>query len=124
MGGPEMGEKVKNLTSWFVLAALVLVTLPGCGKEEEDPLRVSVQIPSGEASELFWFGVEQKVLQVNRNGDLSSQPWAPGQASNLGLKEGDGLVFLGSDSGGRVLVSGEAKVGKAKMVTILLRRVL
>ena len=117
---------VKILTFWLI--AFTFLTFPGCGKESLgkncDPLRISVQIPAGEHPDLFWFGVEQKILQVKKGNDLVSHPWVSGQAVDLGLEEGDELTFLGSDREGRLLVTGEAVVGEEKLVSIQLRRVL
>ena len=121
-------KMVKHLFRWSIgcWGCLVLLTVTGCGKGDDatDTLRVSVQIPQGEAVDLFWFGVQSRVLQGTHKGDVTSQAWAPGQSLPLDLQEGDELVFFGYDKEGRVLVTGEAKVEKAKLVSIPLRRVL
>lgn len=121
------GWPVKFLSLGFCF--LAIFTLPGCGKPGGgegggEPLRVSVEIPAGEIPELFWFGVENKRLQVSHDGKLESVFWAAGQTLDLPLAEEDTLVFEGLDSQGRLLVTGEAMVGKAKLVSIPIRRVL
>lgn len=117
---------VKHLVRWFTVFGVVFLTVTGCGKGDDaaDTLRVSVRIPEGETTDVFWFGVQSKLLQVTHEGEKSSRPWAPGQNLPLELKEGDEIVFLGLDKEGRLLVTGEAKVEKAKLVSIPLRRVL
>jgi hypothetical protein len=98
----------------------------GCGKQdpEADSLRVLVQIPEGERPELFWFGVDKKELVLKQGDESTTYPWNTGQAVEVSLSEGDGLVFRAFDAEGRLLVTGEAVVGSAKLVSIPLRRVL
>ena len=91
---------------------------------EADSLRVLVQIPEGERPELFWFGVEKRELEVKRGEEVVSYPWNTGQAVEIDLSEGDSLVFRAFDREGRLVVTGDALVGSAKMVSIPLRRVL
>lgn len=97
-----------------------------CGKldAESDSLRISVQVPQGERPELFWFGVERKELEVIQGKGARAFPWNTGQAVEIKLSEGDSLVFRAFDREGRLLITGEASVGSAKMVSIPLRRVL
>ena len=121
------GWPVKFLSLGFSI--LALFTLTGCGKplgagDGREPLRVIVAIPPGEIPELFWFGVQDKRIQVNRGGSVESASWSPGQTLEIDLTEEDTLIFLGQDSEGRLLVTGEALVGKAKLVSIPIRRVL
>jgi hypothetical protein len=117
--------KVKFLARCLILC-IALGMAAGCGKQdpEADSLRVLVQIPEGERPELFWFGVERKELEVKQGDEAKAYPWNTGQAVEIDLSEGDGLVFRAFDREGRLLVTGEAIVGGAKMVSIPLRRVL
>lgn len=114
----------------WLMVLLAAALAVGCGKgggenDDADSLRVSVQIPAGENPELFWFGVEKRELQVNRGGGESETfPWNTGQRVETKLEEGDGLSFRAFDAQGRLLVAGEATVGKAKIVSIPVRRVL
>lgn len=116
---------VKFLARCFILCAALGLAV-GCGKQdpEADSLRVLVQIPAGERAELFWFGVEKKELEVKQGDETKAFPWNTGQAVDMSLSEGDGLVFRAFDREGRLLVTGEAFVGSAKIVSIPLRRVL
>jgi hypothetical protein len=116
---------VKFLTRCLILC-LALGSVMSCGKQdpEADSLRVLVQIPEGERPELFWFGVERKELEVKQGEEATSYPWHTGQAVEIELSEGDGLVFRAYDREGRLVVTGDAIVGSAKMVSIPLRRVL
>lgn len=117
--------KVKFLAHCLILC-IALGLGAGCGKQdpEADSLRVLVQIPEGERPELFWFGVERKEIEVKQGDESKSYPWNTGQAVEMDLSEGDSLVFRAFDREGRILVTGEALVGSAKMVSIPLRRVL
>lgn len=116
---------VKFLARCLILCfALGFAT--GCGKQdtEADSLRVLVQIPEGERPELFWFGVDRKELEVKQGEEAKAYPWNTGQAVEINLSEGDSLVFRAFDQEGRLVVTGEAVVSQAKMVSIPLRRVL
>ena len=119
---------VKNLArrfSFVTLIALCFVLFAACGKEKpEDSLRVLLKIPEGESADLFWFGVEKRELEVVNGEDKSVRPWNTGQAVEIDLREGDTLVFRAFDASGQLLIVGEAEVGKSKMVSIPLRRVL
>ncbi len=115
---------VKILSLWTI----VFLTVPGCGKspEEKDSnaLRVQLQMPSGETQDLFWFGVERKVLQIKGEKETNSYLWASGGSLDIAVEEGDVVNFFGFDKDGRLLVTGEATVGEGKNVSIPLRRVL
>lgn len=117
--------KVRILTHCLILG-VALGMASGCGKQDAkaDSLRISVRIPEGERPELFWFGVERKELEVKRGNEVTVFPWNTGQAVDGKLSEGDSLVFRAFDHEGRMLVTGEALVDRAKLVSIPLRRVL
>jgi hypothetical protein len=115
--------KVKFLAHCLILC--IGLALAGCGKGDGgDSLRISVKIPEGERAELFWFGVERRELEIKQGEEAKVYPWNTGQAVEMKLDEGDLLVFRAFDPEGRLLVTGEASVGAAKMVSIPLRRVL
>jgi hypothetical protein len=123
--------KGRDLVHWFMLftfMALATGTLQCCGsvtQSKEDPLQISLLLPAGEDSEYFWFGVQKKTLHITpEKGDVQELPWESGAKKDLDLKEGDKIAFLGSDNAGRLLVTGEATVGKEKKAAIALRRVL
>lgn len=116
---------VKFLARCLILCAALGLGV-GCGKQdpEADSLRILVQIPEGERPELFWFGVDRRELELKQGSETTTHPWNTGQAVEISLSEGDGLVFRAFDREGRLLVTGEAFVGSAKIVSIPLRRVL
>jgi hypothetical protein len=111
---------------WFWLGVLLAGLLTGCGKANDpnDSLRVLVEIPDGERTELFWFGVERKELEVKSGSETSVYPWSTGEQVDIDLKEGDRLVFRAFDQEGHLLVLGQASVGEAKFVSIPVARVL
>jgi hypothetical protein len=110
---------------FFTILAFA-AALTSCGSlthGKESPLELSLAIPPGEDPQLFWYGVQKKALKVD-SGREEEIPWEPGKTSDVGLKEGDKIVFLGTDSGGQLLVTGEATISQEKKATIPLRRVL
>jgi len=116
---------VKLLNLWWV--GILFLTVTGCGKiggAGQDPLDVKLEIPAGEVAEVFWFNVDRKVLAVKRGNEESSYPWAASQETELDLREGDTLSFSGFDGRGLLLVTGEAKVGPSKLVSIRVHRIL
>jgi len=118
-------KPVKFLTLWLV--GIIFLTVTGCGKlegESRDPLNVKLEIPAGEMAEVFWFNVDRKVLVIKRGTEESAHPWAGSQETELDLRAGDTLLFSGFDGRGLLLVTGEARVGPAKLVSIPVRRVL
>lgn len=102
------------------------LTLAGCGKGEHsasDGLQISLSVPSEEIPNLFWLGVDNKWIKLERNGQLVKEwRWSEGTQQRVELEENDVLRFEGRDSDLRVLVQGEAKVPSEKKVTIPLKR--
>ena len=122
---------VRLLFPWFsFLTCLGLAgsLLTGCGsvtQSKSERLVLQLGVPAGEDPSLFWFGVTKKTLRIGgEHGDPTTVPWQEGQTPELSLREGDKIEFIGSDTSDRVLVSGEARVGGEKSLTIPLRRVL
>ena len=117
----------KALVLWFNLFT-ILLTLQCCGRVTQSAdggLEVKIETPAEQSEELFWYGVTKRQLRVEpKEGDPQVFDWQPGAEAAVPLKEGDQLVFLGSDENGRLLVTGETKVGAEKKATIALRRVL
>ena len=122
--------KVKTLYQWFsiLVICLPLVLAMGCGRgkhDASDALQVDLALPEGVQSEVFWFGVERKVLRVEKQGKSPKElPWNSNQTLELDLDADDRLIFQGYDSESRIVVLGDAKVGKDKNIMIPLRRVL
>ncbi len=120
----------KKLIHWCLIFTfwMVFTTLQGCGsvtRGEEEALQISLQVPSSENLEFFWFGVQSKTLRITtKDGEVKDVAWDSGAKTELDLREGDKLEFRGTDHGGLLLVTGEAVVSEEKKVTIELRRVL
>ncbi len=122
----------RDIFHWFVLftflaGAILLVSCGSTTHSNENPLQVTLQIPQGEDPQFFWFGVQDRVLRVEpKRGEPHAIAWEAGKTSNVDLREDDKVIFLGTDSGGRLLVTGEitVKESEEKKVTIPLRRVL
>ncbi len=124
----EVGKLTRRCVLWFVLSFCV-ATLQCCGspltRGETDGLEVSLAAPAGEDSTMFWYGVRTKALRITPDqGEPREIPWEAGSVAKADLREGDRLEFLGTDEAGRLLVTGEARVGEEKKITIALRRVL
>lgn len=115
-----------SFLTFFVLASL---TLQCCGlgltQGKTDGMEVFLEIPEGEEPSLFWYGVHKKVLRWKpARGTEQVVTWENGLKADWELREGDKIEFLGTDEAGRLVITGEARVGEEKKATIPLRRVL
>lgn len=119
-------RRSRLLAHWFLLCTALSLTLQCCGAiTEPEPYSVGLELPEGEDPYLFWYGVQSRVLRIEREGappvDLA---WESGGRRDLELRRGDRLEFSGSSEQGLLLVSGRALVGEEKKAAIPLRRVL
>lgn len=119
-------NRQKKLYHWFCIL-LVACAFSACGKAKHgasESLAVSLELPSGEG-ELFWYGVEERKLNVQREGkQVANFTWNQGQLVKVELKTGDQISFTGFDSNGRVVVMGQASITEEKKVSIPVRRIL
>lgn len=121
----------KFLNSWckFLTVSLGLFCLlTACGKvggSASSEVSVHLSIPEGENAELFWYGVQNRILKIEKNGrDPISLDWQVNTRIPVDLEEGDILRLQGLDRNLRIVVEGEAKVTKEKNITIPVHRVL
>jgi hypothetical protein len=111
----------------FMIGAAL--TLQCCGqgvtRSKTGSLEIFLQLPQGEDPSLFWYGVHSKSLRwIPEKGTSQEERWEIGTKAPWDPSEGDLIEFLGKDESGRLVVTGEAKVGEEKKVTLPLRRVL
>ncbi len=124
----DQGSKLYRWFSFLTLAVVVALTLQCCGRVTRGgntPLEIELALPQGEDPSLFWLGVQTRVLRWKpQKGEPREMSWEAGAKNQWELEEGDRIEFLGTDSQGRLVVSGEVTVGAEKKATIPLRRVL
>ena len=123
------GKKSVNQWCVFLTLAGIFLLLPGCGdmkqRKAAKELTVQLQIPEGENPELFWYGVQDKILRVKKEGeDPKELSWQENTRIPLDLSEGDLLQFQATDRNARILIEGEAKITQEKNITIPVHRVL
>lgn len=112
----------------FLILGMTFLTLfftSSCGsKEQDESLKVKLSIPQEEEESLFWYGVkDRRIAWVSESG-THEQEWVPGKKLEWEVAEGDEIQFNGYSDQGQLIVVGSGKVSEAKMVSILLRRVL
>ncbi len=116
----------RKLVQKLMVGFCIFTLVCACGRAEHgasEPLAIQLDLPEGEASELFWYGVQAKVLLVLRDGtEIYRLDWESGKQVALELEEEDQLRFMAYDQNGREMVRGEAVVTKEKKVTIPLHR--
>ena len=110
----------------LIVGTILWLTLTACGKAsgESDSLSINLQIPQGEDPELFWYGLDRKLLTLEHEGERREYPWASGQNLSVETREDEKITFSAYDSVGDLRITGEATVGKEKRVSVPLRRVL
>lgn len=118
----------QKLNYWWIFLTVVFALCAGCGSDKRDAssdLSIQIQIPEGEQPELFWYGVESRILTIKKEGmDPLEIDWLAGKSAALDLDAGDKVKLVGLDRQKRVLVEGEAEVTKEKKVSIPVHRVL
>jgi len=125
-------HKGRELVRWFILLpffwTVAFATLQCCGmvtQSKGEALNVSLELPAGDDPEQFWEGVDKKILRLSpTKAETVEVAWEPGKKTDIDLREGDKIVFLGFDLASRLVVTGEGIVTAEKKVTIPLRRVL
>jgi hypothetical protein len=72
----------KTMNQWCIFLTLILGTIPlfsSCGKlarSASSEVAIHLALPEGENPELFWYGVQTKVLRVEKDGKEPMElPW-------------------------------------------------
>lgn len=109
---------------WRIILLLSLA-LFSCGRTDRgsgDSLQVILEVPPTMDSRVFWSGVENRVLLLQRAGTTVPETYPGSGNIDISCNEGDWLRFEGRSSMGELLVDGQARVGKEKKLSIPLHR--
>lgn len=109
------------------MALAVAAALTGCGKESADAsseYSVVLEGSDGQSPEDILQFLNRRVLRIEGRDGTHELDWSPRTRQMAQFEVGDDLVFNAYPNGqDRAVVTGRARVGSEKRISIILRRI-